>query len=343
MNFRFDPDAHWSMNLDVDHVHAEHNDLDFSVMGSDFADQQIDLTGNIPQITPHKPLTLSATWAAPNPNMASENDAQYFADPRWEFWRSAMDHQEHSTGDEWAFQGDIAYQFDEGSFLRRLKFGARYSDRAQTIRYTTYNWGALSEVWSGTAVFMDQIGGSNISFNGFPNFFRGQANGPPGGYYYNGDLIGGYDQATTFFRSIAAQWAANGSGATPWRPLAARPGVVAGTPYLPSEIQNVDESNSAAYLMLSFGNDEPMFGNVRLQGNIGVRYIHTNLSSAGAIAFPTQQNLGVNQPFNVRCAVTPPPAGAPPGTPPSQPGGICNIGAAAFTGFVQALQVFGVV
>src|SRR4051812_5928871 len=124
MNFRFEPDAHWSMSLDVDHVHAQHNTLDFSVMGSDFADQQIDLTGNIPQITPHKPLTLSATWAAPNPNMASENDAQYFADPRWEFWRSAMDHQEHSTGDEWAFQGDIAYQFDEGSFLRRLKFGA---------------------------------------------------------------------------------------------------------------------------------------------------------------------------------------------------------------------------
>ena len=338
MNFRFDPSAHWAINLDVDHVHAEHNDLDFSVMGSDFADQEINLTGAIPQITPHKPLTLSATWAAPNPNMAAQTDSQYFNDPRWEFWRSAMDHMEHSTGDEWAFQGDVAYNFDEGSFLRRIKFGARYADRAQTIRYTTYNWGALSEVWSapGTAVFMDQIGGSNISFNSFPNFFRGQANGPPGGNYYNGDLIDGYDQAVAFFRSIANQWRLNGATANPWVPLASRPGVIPGTPYLPTEVQRVDEENSEAYAMLSFGNDEPLFGNVRMQGNIGVRFVHTDLTSAGSIAFPTQQNLGVQQPFAQRCALVPPPPGAPAGTPPSQPGGICNIGQAAY----DALRTF---
>ena len=83
--------------------------------------------------------------------MASETDSQYFSDRDWDFWRAAMDHIEHSVGNEWAFQGDVAYNFDDGSFLRRIKFGARYADRDQTIRYTTYNWGALSEVWSGTA------------------------------------------------------------------------------------------------------------------------------------------------------------------------------------------------
>ena len=331
MHFRFDPTTHWQLDLDVDHVHATHDTLDMSVMGSDFADQEINLTGAIPQITPHKPLTLSATWAAPNPTMAGETDSQYFHDPQWEFWRSAMDHIEHSVGNEWAFQGDLAYNFDDGSFLRRIKFGARYADRAQTIRYTTYNWGALSEVWQGSsAVFMDQIGGSNISFDSFPNFFRGQTNGPLGGYYYNGNLISGYNAANAFFATIANQWAANGATQPTWVPLAQRAGVVPGTPFLPSEIQDVDERNSAAYVMLSFGGDEPIFGNVRLQGNIGVRYVHTDLSSAGAFTIPTAVNLGVSQPFSVRCAVTPPPPGAPPGTPPSQPGGICNIGAAAY-------------
>ena len=338
LNFRFDPSEHWSINLDAQRVHATHDTLDVSVFGSNFADQEVDLTGNIPVIIPHKPLTLSATWAGPNPTMAGQTDAQYFSDRQWEFWRAAMDHIEHSVGNEWAFQGDVAYNFNDDSFLRRIKFGARYSDRDQTIRYTTYNWGAISEVWSGTAVFMDQAGTAQTSFDGFPNFFRGQVAGPPGGYYYNGDLIGGYSTASQFFKSLNDIWHGpghNAGAANRWVPLSERAGVVPGTDFLPSEIQDVSERNYAGYLMLSFGNDEPAFGNVRLAGNIGVRYVDTRLDSVGAFTIPTQTQLGVTQPFAVRCAPQVP-VGAPPGTPASVPGGICNIGAAAYA----ALQTF---
>ena len=279
LNFRFDPNEHWSINVDAQHVRARHDTLDMSVMGSNFSDQEVDISGGLPVVIPHKPLTLSATWASPNPAMAAQNDAQYFGDRQWEFWRSAMDHIEHSTGQEWAFQGDVAYNFDEGSFLRRIKFGARYSDRDQTVRYTTYNWGALSEVWAGSsAVYFDQAGQGASSFYNFDNFFRGQTNAPPGGYYYDGSLTRGYAQASTLFKSIGALWNANGAGQpNTWRPLSERAGVVPGTDFLPSEIQSVDERNYGAYLMLSFGNDEPIFGNVRLNGNIGVRYVDTRL------------------------------------------------------------------
>ena len=111
----------------------------------------------------HKPTNLGmfATWGqafAPSPELAAQSDQEYFTDPRHTFWRSAMDHREHSRGHEWAFRGDVAYNFlDDGGFLKQLKFGARYSDREQNIRYSTYNWGNLSEVW-GSAVFMDQVG-----------------------------------------------------------------------------------------------------------------------------------------------------------------------------------------
>ena len=338
LNFHFDPSEHWAINLDAQRVHATHDTLDMSVFGSNFADQELDITGNIPSITPHKPLTLSATWAGPNPTMAGQTDAQYFSDRQWEFWRAAMDHIEHSVGNEWAFQGDVAYNFNDDSFLRRIKFGARYADRDQTIRYTTYNWGAISEVWSGTAVFMDQAGTAQTSFDSFPNFFRGQANGPPGGYYYNGDLIGGYSAASQFFKSLNDIWHSpphNAGASNRWVPLSERAGVVPGTDFLPSEIQLVGERNYGAYLMLSFGNDEPVFGNVRLAGNIGVRYVDTRLESEGAFTIPTQTQLGVSQPFAVRCAPQVP-VGAPPGTPASVPGGICNIGAAAYA----ALQTF---
>ena len=337
LNFRFNPSEHWAINLDAQRVHATHDTLDMSVFGSNFADQEVDITGAIPVITPHKPLTLSATWAGPNPTMAGQTDSQYFADRQWEFWRAAMDHIEHSVGNEWAFQGDVAYNFDDDSFLRRIKFGARYSDRDQTIRYTTYNWGAISEVWSGTAVFMDQAGTAQTSFDSFPNFFRGQVAGPPGGYFYNGDLISGYTAASQFFKSLNDIWHnQHGAGASNrWVPLSERAGVVPGTDFLPNEIQEVSERNYGAYLMLSFGNDEPIFGNVRLNGNIGVRYVDTRLESLGAFTIPTQTQLGVSQPFAVRCAPQVP-VGAPPGTPASVPGGICNIGPAAYA----ALQTF---
>lgn len=347
LNFRFDPSEHWSINLDGQHVTARHDTLDMSVMGSNFSDQEVDISGALPIVTPHKPLTLSATWAAPNPTMAGETDSQYFHDRQWQFWRSAMDHIEHSTGNEWAFQGDASYNFDEGSFLRRIKFGARYSDRDQTVRYTTYNWGALSEVWAGSApVFFDQAGTGASSFYDFNNFFRGQTNAPPGGYYYDSSLTRGYAQASTLFKSIGAMWNANGANQpNTWRPLAERAGVVPGTDFLPSEIQGVNERNYGAYLMLSFGNDEPIFGNVRLNGNIGVRYVDTRLESAGAFTIPSAANLGVDQPFNRIDPVTGLPTGRcdaripPPPAPqvPTVPGGICNIGAAAYA----ALATFG--
>src|SRR3954452_953835 len=106
--------------------------------------------------------------------MANASDAQYFGDPRFTFWRSAMDHKEHSRGHEWAFKGDVAYNFLNDSFLKQLKFGARYSDREQKLRYSSYNWGSLSEVWS-QAVFMDQVGApeGNVSLQNWSNFFRG--------------------------------------------------------------------------------------------------------------------------------------------------------------------------
>jgi len=339
LNFRYTPDDHWQFNFDAQHVRAQHDNLDVSVFGSTFADQELDITGNLPVITPHKPLTLSATWAAPNPDMAAQNDEQYFTDRRWSFWRAAMDHIEHSVGEEWAARADIAYNFDDGGFLRRIKFGARYADRDQTIRFTTYNWGAISEVWSGTAVFMDQAGSPDrSSFFEYDNFFRGQTPGPVGGYYYNRDLIGGYNEASTFFKSLNDYWhnVNNAGAANRWVPLAERAGVVPGTDFLPSEIQGVSERNIAAYAMLSFGGDEPIFGDVRLSGNIGVRYVNTRLESEGAFTIPSAVTLGVSQPFSVRCAVQPPPPGAPPGTPPSMPGGICNQGEAAYI----ALQTF---
>jgi len=365
VNFKFSPTPHWDINLDAQYVKAKHDNLDFEIVGSNFVDQELDLTGNYPSSTMHKPTTLGlfTTWGGlfgASPSLASQSDQEYFTDPRHTFWRSAMDHIEHSRGHEWAFKGDVAYNFlNDGSFLKQLKFGARYSDRQQDIKYTTYNWGNLSEVW-GSPVFMDQIGvpDGRASLYTFNNFFRGQTTAPPQGWYYNGDLMKNYDQAVDFAQFIQN----NGGNTGGWRPLAERSGVVAGTPFLPSEIQEVGQKTYDGYAMLRFGRDEPIFGNVRLDGNVGVRYVRDKLDSLGNIGVPAASNVGLaivtnagqqilvpfitnpslidpdtGLPVPGRCDPIVPP-GAPPGTPAQSPGGICDIGATAYG---QLQQFFG--
>ena len=85
----------------------------------------------------------------PPTNDAAEDPKAWFQDPGNYFWRSAMDHIEHSTGHENAVQLDTEYMLDN-SWLDSLKVGARYADRDQEVRYTTYNWGVLSEIWNGS-------------------------------------------------------------------------------------------------------------------------------------------------------------------------------------------------
>jgi TonB-dependent receptor len=319
------------LELDADYTASEHDQIDMSTFGSTFADQELDLTGDLPVLISHKPNTLSATWAAPNPALAAMGDGEYFKDQRVQFWRAAMDHFEDSDGDEMAFRADLAYNFDDDSFIRRIKGGLRYADRDQTVRYTTYNWGVLSEVWSGQRpVSLAQRGGDQTQFYQFDNFFRGQTAGPPGGYFYTGDLIEGYDQAATFLTGIANTWhTVNGAGATnDWERAADRPGTVAGTPYLPSEIQEVGQRDLNGYLMLNFETPDSADG-LRIAGNVGVRVVNTKLVSSGTTQIPTQATLGITAAYDVRCAATIP-AGAPPGTEARRPGGVCNAGPAGY-------------
>jgi len=334
LNMRTELTDRLTVELDGQYATSHKQNLDFSIFGSSFADQELDISGDLPIIIPHKPQFLGYTWSTPGAALANATEAQYFTDPRFQFWRAAMDHIEDSTGKQYAFQADLAYEFDDDAFLRKAKWGARYQDRDQTVRYTTYNWGMLSETWSGDRPvnFADTPAGSSVRYD-FPNFFRGQVAGPPGAFYYGGDLTGDYAGAVAFAQSV--QGLARTLGGSPtWVPAAARQNVVSGTNYLPGEIQPIGQQDSAAYVQLEFGSDE-LFGPVRLSGNVGLRYVNTSIRSQGSIGVPSQQALNIQQPFAVRCAAVVPP-GAPPGTLPTTPGGVCNLGA---TGYAQ-LQTF---
>ena len=324
LNMRTELTDRLTIELDAQYATSRKENLDFSVFGSLFADQELDISGDLPVVIPRKPQFLGYNWSTPGADLAGATEEQYFNDPRFQFWRAAMDHIEDSEGKQYAFQADLTYEFDDDSFLRRAKFGARYQDREQTVRYTTYNWGMLSEVWSGSRPtnFADTPAELSERYE-FPNFFRGQVAGPPGGFYYTGDLIGDYQGSIADFQSVQAISRTLGSSPT-WVPLSGRQNALDGTPYLREDIQPLSQQDSAAYLQLEFGSDD-LFGSLRMSGNIGVRYVNSKVRSEGFLGIPSQQALNILEPFDVRCAVGVPP-GAPPGTVPSLPGGVCNLG-----------------
>jgi TonB-dependent receptor len=70
-----------------------------------------------------------------------------------------------------------------------------------------------------------------------------------------------------------------------WVPMAQRCGVVAGTPFRPGEINPVNEVNKAFYGMLRFGGT--VSDDVRITGNVGLRYTSTKRTASGYITFPT--------------------------------------------------------
>jgi TonB-dependent receptor len=335
INLKSDVTDHLTLWGDAQYAKSHVQNLDFGIWGSNFTDQELDLTGNVPVIIPHKPSTLGYTWSAPSPELAAATDETYFTDPHFQFWRSAMDHIENSTGDQLAFKGDAEYKFDDSSFIRSVKAGARYSDVDQTVRYTTYNWGMLSEVWSGTRpITAADTPAQQVNFYSFPNFFRGQVPGPPGGYYYNGNLTDDYAGGVDFAHSIE-DLARTFGGSPTWNQLSDRPGVTAGTPYLPSEIQPIHQKDLALYTQINFASDDAL-GSVRFSGNIGVRWVSTHLKSSGVIGIGTQQALGINQPYDDvtnpdgtvtqgRCRISSRPFGSP-----SRPGGVCNLGPAGY-------------
>jgi TonB-dependent receptor len=291
LNLKWKPTSRLIANFDGQYVKSSSHDADFTSYTDTFADEQLDLTGSLPVVVPTKPINN----ASPNTRISGETNAQYFADPANYFTRAAMDHLDESDGHEWAFKTDLTFDIDNDvPFLEKLKSGLRFSDREQTVKYTPYNWGYVSEVWDGTgnAVYLNQAGQNQDQLVTFNNFFKGMSNAPQG-WYYGSNQLNNYSQAAAYYQSLEKVWTTqNGGFAGGWTPLADRPGVIPGTPYLPGEVDTSSESTDAAYVMLDFGSKDPVIGNIKVHGNVGLRYVETEDQATGSTQFPSASSIG---------------------------------------------------
>ena len=281
-----------TINFEAQYLEAERDEDGFISSMATYSDIFVDLRGSTPDVQFSTPATTDGS-----------TDPNYFTNPDRLYNWFLIDNQIENEGDMSTFRADLDYHFGEDSFIRDVKFGARWSDRNRVNRDTTFgsNWGSLGQAWAGNPEWAGDFenkdavrfasdplsSGSNNVYDPFRDFQRGEVSVPvPNG---EGIFFGGSDMVADYFSGQIEQQASaigdatfSGDYGVAWNPLYTRSGLVEGTPFLPGDISDVGEQTEAAYFRFDFGVD----GEMPITGNFGVRYVKTTIESAGLLQFP---------------------------------------------------------
>jgi TonB-dependent receptor len=323
-NLKWDITENLHTQFDVQYIKARTNNYDILVAANRLAQVGYTTDGDG---TPHVELS-----AAPNVNYAPG----FLSNPHNYWMQFIQDHWENDDAEEKAARADVEYDLGSGGWLSSLKAGVRFADRDQKVRYSSYNWAPIAPSWScnGPGFNIDNTTpaaypaacGNAAPFNGYPAGIWETASLRDhfgGGVFPNDPLVflsrsalRDYDLHT---EGLADR---NVNAPQGWNPLCDRTANVAGEGcFTPAEILDVNEKSKSAYLMLRFGGPEANIGSINVVGNIGVRYVQTDVSSHGQVSFPTSQwytnalasgqgacdasNNGTNQATDIQCWLTP--------------------------------------
>ena len=292
-NVKFRPDDTWSHEFDVQYIDAETSDDDVTLFLGVQANQQLDLRGDVPVIS------LLNPWNGQESGFGYEDNENYFQSDSSYYWRSAMDHFERSEGDSMAFKYDTKYVFDNGLFTS-VKAGLRYAKREQTVRFSDFNWQPLSPIYFNA---VDDPSQYNAGWLDRPEF-AGLANDVDFVYWddhHRGGTVNIPGLGYTIHPSLELvqdyrNWVSRlGDVAKDWEPLSERRiqnGVDANGnptyeqldgPFRPAEINEFEETNTAAYVRIDFESDDFKYP---ISGNFGVRYVEVERETSGAVTFP---------------------------------------------------------
>lgn len=274
LNLRWDVNERLGLKFDIQKIDSEVNNFDNSANSKTATDLYLDLTGNKPYFEFRNPTGFA-------------NTAGGFSDPANYYPEWAMEHTEASTGEELAMRLDADIDLGSEGWLDSLRVGVRRAEREQNINWSRYNWGAVQPLWgiqAGQPVFMNQGPWANL---GVAKDLGSDLVG--GGVFGGGTFIHpDYGVISSYANTISQYQGRSNS----WIPLQARtncPGKDPNSLYCPVEMQSVTEDSDAAYIMLKFGNDDTNWGNVNVRGNIGVRWVTTEVGAVGGVQFPVYE------------------------------------------------------
>jgi iron complex outermembrane recepter protein len=270
LNMRWNVSERVALSLDLQYIDSTVVNFDNSMNNKTFVDLDLDLSGGKPKFS----FTPAQGWGFTPGG---------FQDPQNWFHEWEMEHAEDSHGTEKAYRLDADIDIGDG-WLDAIRVGVRRAERDQEINWSTYNWGALTPMWglpANTPVFLNdpRWAGTYQAHN-----LGSQLVG--GGVFAGGTFLHPNMDIVKNYQSTIDEFA--GPSSFSWVPLGSRTncGELALGLYCPVEQQNVTEDVDAAYVMLKFGGDETNWGSVNVRGNIGARFVKTEVSAIGGVQFP---------------------------------------------------------
>jgi len=304
LKMNWSPTERLHVALDGQYVKSNVENSDDAINMNTFTDVSIDLRGKYPAVSFLTP---------------GFNTQDYLANGQGIYYRSAVENRAISDGEEYALRGDLTYDVSDDSFLRTVRVGGRYADRKQTVRTNAFNnWGQLSDTYAtGGPNFINNNPGLIGNFT-YPGFFHGDVAQPVGAPFITTSILQNHAALMDLARAVQT------AGGT-FTPIEDRTGNLIKGYFLPSEIYPNTEKTWAAYAMANFGTS--LGGDLKLSGNIGVRYVRTDDRSTGSINFATPNQVlpsNYNGSFAAYCAAAtsdpavPPPALCRPGVTAAQ-------------------------
>lgn len=288
LNLKWNPTDTTHVVFDVQYVDSTVENYDISTDNKTYATAAVDLRG-VPTVELSPP---------PNQNLSTG----LWANPNNYYLANIMDHVEDSSGHEFAFKADVKFDI-ESDWITALKTGYRYADREQQINNTTYNWQGVSNTWTsnGSPWFnLDSKADATTGFKGYPDVFvtrKWDTNVGSLSTSNGNNTFVVADMNVLKNRELWASLMSQDALGIPranegWDPICSGKGdkretEVAGTCFTPAEIVDVSEVTNAAYVQLHFGGDALTLFNNPISGNIGVRYVQTDLESGGGIVYPS--------------------------------------------------------
>lgn len=326
-NLKFEINDRLALTADYQHVRSTVDVYDMSVRAVTYQNTVLQLNGgDLPTLKfiPIDPCTTAAGCPGITfrpTYFVAPNDG--FLNPYNSYYGAAMDHVENSTGQENAARVDLRYSAPDG-WLKSIDVGYRWADRKNTARFSAYNYGVLSDIYAGAGPVWfddpingrpDNVGTDPARLGGpvgpqegflFSNFLRGKVASPAGDgrLYYPSALLRDYASLSSSLLQIGDEWRPRLLNGCPqnWVPLSQRCGVIAGSNYLPSEINLVEEKVNAAYAVARFNGT--LDNGWALSGNVGLRYTKTTREASGYYAFPSRVYT-CTQPTSPFCGFVP--------------------------------------
>jgi TonB-dependent receptor len=276
--FKYRANDHFRVTGDLQLVRSTSDTLDFSVFNQFYMPPStVSVVG-----TPSLVLTNPTYLYTPNKGSVVTSDPNSLTDPTNYYLGAAMDHIQRDTGKQTSVRFDGEYDF-ENDWLQSAKFGVRLTDRKAHSNNTnsSYNWGAISQVWQGGATpaslqWITKLPSWMNEQWTMSNFYKGGANVPTTLWFPSMALVQNYAKAA----ATLPQYEIASGG---WCPQGTTDGSC--TPGSPMSDNSMREKTQAAYGSLYFGNETAL--GVPMDGNIGLRVVHTSVNANGSVEYPT--------------------------------------------------------